>query len=172
MCTWPLVCVAWGDYEHRLVGSKLRLLDRNNDGLLSADELAMAISEILDGHSDEEAWAVVHSLDQDEDGMGTLLIPCRNERPMLCYGWGVDPCACCRCSAQRAVCKYRRVSLSSDVVSFCLCFCAVSLEQFGAWAAERLEDLRAKEERDLEELSDEDSRESRRRKTIRRVLKP
>ena len=58
---------------HSALGKRLRKLDKNDDGMVTASELAEAMSEILAvGHSEEEAWSVVYDLDKDGDGVGAL----------------------------------------------------------------------------------------------------
>lgn len=52
------------------IGSRLKRLDRNDDGMVTAKELADAMTEVLAvEYSEEEAWSVVRDLDKDNDGV-------------------------------------------------------------------------------------------------------
>ena len=69
----PLPAACPSPRPHSALGKRLRKLDKNDDGMVTASELAEAMSEILAvGHSEEEAWSVVYDLDKDGDGVGAL----------------------------------------------------------------------------------------------------
>jgi len=57
----------------RAIGSKLKRLDLDRDGLISASEMHQAVKQILAGRdTDEAAAAIVKQLDMDHDGIITV----------------------------------------------------------------------------------------------------
>jgi Ca2+-binding EF-hand superfamily protein len=57
------------------MGDKLRLLDQDNDGEFSVDELRQAVSKVLNRKiSAEDAEDLIKLLDKDNDGKGVVLL--------------------------------------------------------------------------------------------------
>lgn len=57
----------------RMIGDRLNFLDKDRDGVLSAEELKTAIQNILrDDHSEEQAEYAVSQIDENKDGKVTV----------------------------------------------------------------------------------------------------
>lgn len=69
------------------IGKNLRLMDKDMDGVLSADELREAVKVVLATHNtDTEAQAIVDKLDRDKDGKGARLSLLPTPYPTHCAG--------------------------------------------------------------------------------------
>lgn len=52
------------------IGSKLKVLDKNDDGFITANELRSAVADLLGPEcTEDDVWAVIRKLDSDGDGV-------------------------------------------------------------------------------------------------------